>query len=151
MSFTPILLATVSIYGKIIGNNKIAYKHVMNALKENIPNLAPWIFKSIDKILTHQLDHEHGLNWFGLIILIYGCLGFSGSILDGLFSLANRKPKGGKFFDNLRSLLNGICLGTFALTFLAVTTGFHHIVDISSTDSTSPKIIDWGFKYSSHC
>jgi membrane protein len=123
MSFCPLLLLTVFLYNNIVGNLDTSFQHVILAIKENIPHLAPWILKSIQNIVQTQIKNTGNFNWLSLVILFYGCFGFSNTVINGLHTLTKSEHKGGKIFEDFRSLFSSSLLAAFILCILTFTSG----------------------------
>lgn len=126
MSFLPIMLITISIYGQVVGDVTLAHQHVMNLLQENVPGLAPWIFSSLDKIVANHLNQASGVNWLSALVLCYAVMGYSSSLIFGMTTLAAQHSRGGKFFEDSRAFFGalGICLFMFGFAMLNVDFGF---------------------------
>lgn len=121
ISFCPILLLFITLYGKIIGDVDIAYAHVIGALKNNIPHAAPWILQSVEQITRAQLSGK-SRNLLNIVVLAYAGLGFSSSLSFGIGHLSGRKQKGGMIFEDAKAILGGVFLAIFITLLLVVHT-----------------------------
>ncbi len=127
ISFCPLLLLLITIYAKCIGDVDLAHQHVMATLKNSIPHMAPWIMRSIEKILSNQLSNNN-INWINLAIIAYACLGFSSSIIYGINSLSGTKSKGGFIVEELKSIMGGVLIGSFMLGLMVLNSyGVHNL------------------------
>ena len=52
----------ISVVGYMSGDIATSKIAVLDTIKENIPTLAPWIYKSISKIIEDQLNSSTGFN-----------------------------------------------------------------------------------------
>ena len=123
LSFTPLMLFVLFTYTYITGDRGESYLQVFDALKSNFPHIAPWILKSLKKIIKGHMDGGGNLSLGGLAILAYGCIGFASTLNYGLFKMAEKEPRGGKIFENVRSILSTILIGSFVLGLIYVSSG----------------------------
>jgi len=146
MSFGPMILLIIILYAKIVGNVDVALEHVLSAIQTNIPDIAPWILKSITKIISAQLSGNGVLNWVNIVILGYGCLGFTASLNFGMNIISKTESSGGVFFDEFKSIVNGAFIGIFLITFLIFTSGLQ-IFEIYLKNYRLYNIIEFLVKY----
>ena len=122
MSLFPMILLLVSATGYFIGDIGQAKKLVLDNFHESFPKLAPWIFKSIEKIITAQLK---GLsqNILNIIFLFWASAGFFNSVIVGIRSIIHQEIKGGFIFDDIRSLLGCTMMTAFIVCLLGLSEG----------------------------
>lgn len=142
MSFTPLLLLVLYSYTLFIGDSATAYEQVFNTLKNNFPNLAPWIVKSIEKIIQAQMAENSSVSYGGVLILLYACFGFASSLNYGLYRMANENPKGGKIVEEVISFFSVTTAGLFSLGFIYVSSVAN--VTIHEQSSIFDKVLRWG-------
>ena len=112
-----ILLAIKSV-GLLSGNVLEAKVYVLQALKDNLPQVAPWIIKSIEKIVKTQLSGNSGFSWINFFLLGYASLGFLESLMFGISTITKTETKGGFIIETVKGFLNGAFLGVFLVTLL---------------------------------
>ncbi len=120
LSFGPILLTLISLAGAFFPESWQAKDFVLSAVNHNFPNLAPWIYKSIDKIVTAQLSGETGFSFINFIVLLYASLGVIGSLQFGLKTISKQDFKGGFLVDDVKSFFTGLSVATFMGVFLVL-------------------------------
>lgn len=119
MSLSPLLLLIITFYGKIVGDVDKAYFDVMNGIKENVPHLAPWIVRSIEKIIKTQLSKD-SLNWANILLLLYTGSGLSGTLVFGMNNIADVKQKGGWLVETFKSFISATFITSFIIIAMAV-------------------------------
>tara|TARA_B100000029_G_C17557784_1_gene952216 strand:+ start:329 stop:1231 length:903 start_codon:yes stop_codon:yes gene_type:complete len=122
MSFFPMVLLLVSATGYFLGDLEAAKKLVLNNLDSSFPKLAPWIFKSIEKIVTSQLK-GFSQNILNIIFLAWSSAGFYNSVLVGIRSIIHQEIRGGFIFDDIRSLLGCTMMTAFIVCLLGFSEG----------------------------
>lgn len=122
MSFLPAMLLAISAYGWVVGDVTVAHAHVMNLLRDNVPGLAPWIFNSLDKIVSNHLAQASGGSIASLIILCYALMGYSSSLIFGMTTLSAQSSRGGKFFEDTRAFFGALAIGIFMFGFTMLNT-----------------------------
>lgn len=121
MGLLPMALLTISIYAEIIGDINQASNQMMGALKDSIPNLAPWIFSSIKSIIQTHLLKASFYNWINIALLIFVGLEFSHSLIFGINTIAAHEPKKGVLLEDLKSFAGGASIGLYIVLFLFLT------------------------------
>ncbi|MDA9189634.1 YihY/virulence factor BrkB family protein [bacterium] len=142
MSFTPLLLMVLSIYSMIIGDQAVAFDQVFATLKGNFPNLAPWILKSIQKIVQVNITNQYHFSVGGALILLYGCIRFSSALNYGLHQMAKSEARGGKYIEALKSIFSISICALFLLGFIYLNSGLD--LGPSENSSVMKKIFHWG-------
>lgn len=122
MSFLPAMLLAISVYGWFVGDVAQSHLHVMNLLRDNVPGLAPWIFKSLDKIVENHLAQVGGGSFASLAVLCYAMMGYSSSLIFGMTTLSSGSSRGGKFFEDTRAFFGAISIGLFMFGFTLLNT-----------------------------
>ena len=84
LSFCPVILLFISLTGMAMGDMNQAKDFVLEIVNSNFPHLAPWILKSIEKIVSNQLEGSGNTNMFNTFLLLYSCLGVITSMIFGL-------------------------------------------------------------------
>lgn len=120
LSFGPVLLTLISLSGMFYSRSEMAKDFVLNAIKNNFPNLAPWIVQSIDKIVTAQLSGESGFSFINFVVLLYACLGVISSLHFGLKTISRQDFSGGFLVEDLRSFGTAVCVSFFMGGFLLI-------------------------------
>lgn len=120
LTISPLLLLIISLYGRFVGDVNLAYEHVMTGIKEGMPQLAPWIYKSIQTIIKTQLSKDT-LNWVNITLLIYTGAGLSGTLVFGMNNIAGVQQKGGWLTETFKSLISAIFITSFITMALALT------------------------------
>ena len=148
MSLFPMMLLLVSAIGLLIGDVKAAKSLVLDNFHAGFPTLAPWIFKSIEKIISAQLK---GLsqNILNLIFLAWASAGFYNSVIVGIRSIIHKEIQGGFIFDDLRSLLGCAFITTFIVFLLGFAKGsfiYNPLIAQNKTISATVKfLVDYNF------
>lgn len=157
MSFCPLLILVISLYGKITGDLEQSYQYVMEHLKTNSPQIAPWIIENIEKIVKSQVLKSHSMNWLNIFLLIYTTSGFCGTLLFGLHTLGKVDSRGGKIVEDLKALLVGVTMGSFIVTLLMLNSekslvfsflgegGFTTFLKMGVRYSILPSLLSLGF------
>jgi membrane protein len=114
LSFAPIILMIISLHAFIIGDSAVAYNEVMRGIKTSFPELAPWIYKSIQKIVRAQMNAQ-GHNWVNTLILVYSALGLSNAMVFGVTTLAGEQLRGGWLVENFKALMSTAVISTFII------------------------------------
>mgnify|MGYP003643116612 FL=1 len=122
MSFLPLMLLSIGVYGWVVGDVTLAHSHVMNLVRDNVPGLAPWILTSLDKIITNHLSQVKGVSVASMAILCYAMMGFSSSLLFGMNTLSSQASRGGKFFEDMRAFLGAMAIACFMFGFTLLNT-----------------------------
>ena len=143
MSLFPMILLLVSATGYFIGDIVEAKKLVLNNFHESFPKLAPWIFKSIEKIITAQLK---GLsqNFLNVVFLFWASAGFYNSVIVGIRSIIHQEIKGGFIFDDIRSLLGCTMMTAFIICLLGLSEGafiYNMIISQNKEISSTIKLL----------
>jgi membrane protein len=112
MSLSPMLLLVITVYGKTFGGLDAAYQNVMLAIKEGMPQLAPWIYESIQKIIKSQLSKD-SLNWANIMLLLYTGAGLSGTLVFAMNNIADIKQRGGWVVETFKSILSAALVMSF--------------------------------------
>ena len=99
MTFPPLLLLVISMYGKFVGDVQVAYNQVMELIRANSPNVAPSILANIEAIIRGQLNRTGTFNWVNTGILAYSCIGVSASLNFGIHTLSAKEQRGGEFLQ----------------------------------------------------
>lgn len=121
LSFCPALLLLISLLGYITGDITQAKAIVLETMKSNMPEMAPWIFKSITTIINAQLSASTGNKLFNLLILGYSLLGVISSMEFGLNTIHNKRSSSGFFLEDAKSIFLGFILCGFLGTLLILT------------------------------
>ncbi len=116
LSFCPVMLLLISLAGYIVGDVELAKTSVMEGLKGNFPNLAPWILQSIEKIINAQLTTTAGMHLVNLFLLLYSSLGVVASVVFGMDTVSGTESRGGFVIEDFKALF----LGAFAYVFMLV-------------------------------
>lgn len=114
----PILQVLVGAISIFTNDFNSAQATVMESLKIAFPNLAPWILKSVDSIVSGQVSGKP-FNISTFFIIIWATLGFFGTLSFGINQIIKRKSKGGWIFESFRSFI----ASTFALSFTLLIIG----------------------------
>jgi membrane protein len=144
MSFTPMLLFTIALYGQLIGDHQAAYQQIFSTLKGNFPNLAPWILKSLQNIIKAKMTSQFDFSMGGILLLLYACFGFTSALNYGIHRMAKMEPRGGKLFEDARSIFSSVLMGGFILGLIYVTSGGSS--PISKDMGILYKIYRWGLE-----
>jgi uncharacterized BrkB/YihY/UPF0761 family membrane protein len=142
MGFFPIMLLIISVYSKIVGDVDVAYGHVISGIKDGVPNLAPWIMTSIQKIVKTHMQDSAFLNWVNILVLGFVGLEFSSSLIFGINTLSDNKSKGG-IFDDIKSLFGGLFIGVYILILLFLTSGANLIIGNFTEGSIIQSIVSF--------
>lgn len=118
LSFGPILLSLISLAAFVFGSQEKSREFVLGAINNNFPNLAPWIFKSINQIVATQLQGDTGFSGINFIVLVYATLGVISSLHFGLKTISRGESRGGFFLDDAKSLFAGVSVALFMGFFL---------------------------------
>ena len=121
LSFCPALLLMISLLGYFTGDILQAKAIVLDTMRSNMPELAPWIFKSISTIIDSQLNASTGNKVLNIIVLAYSLLGVVSSMEFGLNTIHNKKSKGGFILEDIKSIFVGLSLSCFLATLLVIT------------------------------
>jgi membrane protein len=121
LSFCPALLLMISLLGHLTGDIIQAKAIVLDTMKNNMPELAPWIFKSISTIIDSQLNASTGNKVLNIVVLAYSLLGVVSSMEFGLNTIHNKKSKGGFILEELKSIFIGLSLSAFLGTLVVIT------------------------------
>lgn len=113
LSFCPIILLTISLCGIFMGGATEASQYVLSLLHQNFPEMAPWILKSITKIVNSQLHSSGGFNVLNAFLLVYSTLGVVTSLVFGINTIAKTESRGGFFVEDIRSIVMGLAMATF--------------------------------------
>jgi membrane protein len=119
ITLSPLLLLVITMYGKMVGDLDQAYAQVMISIKETMPHLAPWIFKSLQTIIKSQLSKD-SLNWFNIGLLFYTGAGLSGTLVFGMSNIADIRQRGGWIVETFKSVLSAAFVTAFILISLTV-------------------------------
>tara|TARA_R110000868_G_scaffold117600_15_gene312497 strand:+ start:4544 stop:5488 length:945 start_codon:yes stop_codon:yes gene_type:complete len=122
MSFLPLMLLSIGVYGWVVGDVALAHSHVMNLVRDNVPGLAPWILTSLDKIIANHLSQVQGVSLASIAILCYAMMGFSSSLLFGMNTLSSQPSRGGKFFEDMRAFVGAMAIAGFMFGFTLLNT-----------------------------
>jgi membrane protein len=124
----------ISLVHMVAGDITVAQGYVLDALKNNFPEMAPWIMQSIEKLITTQLHSSATLNWLNIGIFFYSAMGVIGAIVFGLNKIAHHELRGGMLFDDLRALVAAVVMTTFlsAMIFLTQQSVVHTLFGESS-------------------
>lgn len=125
MSLSPLLLLVITLYGKLFGDINTAYNTVMLSIKEGMPQLAPWIFKSIQTIIKSQLSKD-SLNWVNITLLLYTGAGLSGTIVFAMNNIADIKQRGGWIVETTKSIVSA----GFVIAFITISLVFSFQTDL---------------------
>lgn len=125
VSLSPLLLLVITMYGKMFGDINTAYNTVMLSIKEGMPQLAPWIFKSIQTIIKSQLSKD-SLNWINISLLLYTGAGLSGTIVFAMNNIADIKQRGGWVVETLKSVISA----AFVIAFITISMVFSFQTDL---------------------
>lgn len=119
LSFCPAMLLFISLIGYFTGDISGAKSIVLTTVNENIPSLAPWIYKSISAIVDQQLHTTKSSNIFKIVFLGYSLIGLISALMYGVRTIAGTKSKGGYLIEDAKSFSIGVVMTTF-LGFLFV-------------------------------
>lgn len=122
MSFLPLMLLSIGVYGWIVGDVELAHGHVMSLVRDNVPGLAPWILNSLDNIVVNHLAQAKGASFASIVILCYAMMGYSSSLLFGMNTLAAQPSRGGKLFEDMRAFFGAIAIAVFMFGFTLLNT-----------------------------
>ncbi len=158
LSFIPILLWMISLAGLLFETDMQAKEFVLGVVSDNFPQLAPWILKSISKIVTTQLSGQSGFSFINFLVLTYASLGVVTSLYFGLNTISKSESKGGFFIEDIRSLGTGLSLAVFMGCFLCLShkglmknwlytssPAFNQGVDFILSYNILPALISLGF------
>jgi len=121
ISFCPLVMLMISLLGYVSGDIESSKAIVLSSLKENIPHLAPWIYKSISSIVSDQLSSGTSVNVVNLLFLGYSLIGLVSAFMYGIRSIAQKRVHGGFIVDDINSFLIGSTVSGF-LAFLLIAT-----------------------------
>lgn len=121
LSFCPSIMLMISLLGYISGDMLASKAIVLDTIKENIPHMAPWIYKSISNIVTDQLKSGASINVVNIVFLGYSLIGLVSAFMYGIRTIAQKKIHGGFLVDDMRSFVIGASVSSF-LMFLLVST-----------------------------
>lgn len=121
LSFCPVILLMISLTGFFMEGPEMAKSYVLGAIEMNVPQLAPWILQSLERIIDAQLKTSAGFTVLNTLILFYACLGVVGSMIFGLNTITKHESKGGFFFEDGKSIIFGALVAVFmgALLFIS--------------------------------
>ena len=120
LSFCPVILLFISLTGMAMGDMNQAKDFVLEIVNSNFPHLAPWILKSIEKIVSNQLEGSGNTNMFNTFLLLYSCLGVITSMIFGLHYITKTEPKGGFVIEDFKSIGIGLVFTGFIFTLLLI-------------------------------
>jgi len=129
LTLSPLLLLIITMYGKLVGDVGQAYNHVMLAIKEGMPQLAPWIFESIQKIIKAQLSKD-SLNTVNIILLLYTGAGLSSTLVFGMNNIADANERGGWLIETFKSALSAVFITLVITVSLVFTFQSNEIVSL---------------------
>jgi membrane protein len=118
MGIFPMLLLMISLVGLIMGDLDQAKQQVLLNFKQNFPQLAPWIFKSIQTIVNKQLHSGIGNKAFNCIFLLWASIGFYNSVIVAIKDITHVENKGGVLFDDIRALFGCVFVSCFFILIL---------------------------------
>lgn len=118
ISFGPILLWMISLAGFLFPSQIEARDFVLGVVKNNMPNLAPWILDSVRNIITTQLQGNTGFSVINFLVLLYSSLGIVTSLYFGVNTIAKTESKGGFFIEDIRSMGMGLFVAFFMAGFM---------------------------------
>ncbi len=121
LSFCPSIMLMISLLGYMTGDMVSSKAIVLDSIRENIPHMAPWIYKSISSIVEDQLNSKASVNVVNILFLGYSLLGLVSAFMYGTKTIAQKKTHGGFLVDDLRSFFVGTAVSSF-LMFLLVST-----------------------------
>ncbi|EQC52214.1 YihY/virulence factor BrkB family protein [Bacteriovorax sp. DB6_IX] len=121
LSFCPTMMLMISLLGYISGDVISSKAVVLDTIKDNVPHLAPWIYKSISNILDEQLKTGATVNLVNIFFLGYSLIGLVSAFMYGIRTIAQKKTKGGFIVDDISSFLIGSTVTVF-MTFLLMAT-----------------------------
>lgn len=122
MSFLPLMLLSIGVYGWFVGDVELAHGHVMSLVRDNVPGLAPWILTSLDNIVVNHLAQAKGVSFASIAVLCYAMMGYSSSLLFGMNTLAAQPSRGGKLFEDMRAFFGAIAIAVFMCGFTLLNT-----------------------------
>ena len=118
ISFGPILLWMISLAGIFFTSQVEARDFVLGVVKNNMPNLAPWILDSIKNIVTAQLEGNTGFSFINFLVLLYSSLGIVTSLFFGVNTISKSESKGGFFVEDIRNMGMGLSVAFFMAGFM---------------------------------
>ncbi len=120
ISFGPILLWMISLAGFLFPTQLEARDFVLNVVKNNMPNLAPWILDSVKNIITTQLEGNTGFSLINFLVLLYSSLGIVTSLFFGVNTISKSESKGGFVIEDIRSMGMGLSVAFFMAGFMVL-------------------------------
>ena len=146
MGFFPILFLLISLYAKIVGDPTIAFNHLVTGIKTAIPELAPWILKSIKTILKGYLSNTTSSNIINIVLLIFVWIEFSKSLIFGINTISKREISV-NILEDLKSLFGGVLLSLYMLLILFLISN-PNLLFQSLKDSFLKDLINVAIKFS---
>lgn len=128
LTLSPLLLLVITMYGKLVGNVDQAYSYVMIAIKDGMPELAPWIYQSIQKIIKAQLSKD-SLNTVNIVLLLYTGAGLSSTLVFGMNNIADTQGRGGWIVETFKSIISATFMTLVIVTSLLFTFQSQDIVN----------------------
>ncbi|OUR99745.1 hypothetical protein A9Q84_01595 [Halobacteriovorax marinus] len=120
LSFCPSILLFISLLGYITGDINQSKAIVLETINANIPQLAPWILKSISAIVEQQLSSSKTVNVFNLIFLGYSLVGLVSALMYGIRSISKTEAKGGFLIEDMKSFAIGSMMSVFLGTLIII-------------------------------
>ncbi len=120
ISFGPILLWMISLAGLVFTTQLEARDFVLGVVKNNMPNLAPWILDSIKNIVTTQLEGDTGFSFINFLVLLYSSLGIVTSLYFGVNTISKSESNGGFVIEDVRSMGMGLSVAFFMAGFMVL-------------------------------
>ena len=120
LSFCPIMLLMISLYGHVIGDNALAGTQVLASLKSMFPQISPWIMQSVEGVIKSQMKSGVGMNLMNIAVLTYACLGVSSAVNFGIDVISHQDPAGCFFWEDWKALWVGAVLSLFLVVLMLV-------------------------------
>lgn len=119
LSFCPLILMAISLSGIIINDPTSSKEFVMKLFSDSIPNLAPWILSSMEKIVKNHVENG-GVSIANSALLFYSLMSVVSTVIFGINYISKTKPKGGVIIEDLKSAMLGGSVGVFLVSLIVI-------------------------------
>jgi len=147
LSFCPTILFIISMIGYFSGDITTSKMIVLDSINTSIPNLAPWIYDSIESIINNQLKANSNFNIINILFLAYSLISVVSSFMYAINSINKKESTGGFIIEDIKSFLIGSSVTTFILGLIAITNTTFLKLFITTENSIIPQQIHFIFKY----
>lgn len=118
LSSLPLLMLFMTAAGIFLDDYAQAQGHILSTIKQNFPNLSPWVYKNIEKVLSGQLTSHKKVDYFSIGFLVFFSIAFFNAVLNGI-DIITRNFEEKNWFNRISSIL-GIALSVLFFNMLVV-------------------------------